>query len=114
MAALLLTACLSTQMKKMVGLPVQEAAIEYGQPSNVIDMPDGRRVFQFEKRESGYLPATTTTQGSVWGNTWSATSTTFGGHPIESKCTLTFYTRWDDALGAWVVTDYRVPKELVC
>lgn len=101
-------------MKKLVGLPVQEAAIEYGQPVNVMDMPDGRRVFQFQSQRTAYMPATANTQGSVWGNTWNSTTQVYGGHPVNIECTYTFYTAWDDSQGAWMVVDYKVPKRLIC
>lgn len=110
----LLTGCVSTQMKKLVGLPIQEAAIEYGAPVNVIDMPDGRRVFQFQSSRSVTTPTQATTQGSVWGNSWQTNTTITGGQIIPVECTYTFYSRWSEAAGAWIVTDFKVPKQLVC
>ena len=113
MLAVSLAGCVSTQLKRMVGLPVQEAAIEYGLPVAVFDMPDGRRVFQFSDDKTFQTPMQANTTASTYGNVYTSNTTITGGYPATIKCTHTFYTEWDEAQGAWMVTDFKMPKGLV-
>lgn len=110
----LATGCVSGQMKKLVGLPIQEAAIEYGAPINVVDMPDGRRVFQFASSRTVHTPVQAQTQGSGFGNSYQANTTVYGGNPVQINCTYTFYTTWNESASTWMVTDFKAPDRLIC
>ena len=77
-------------------------------------MPDGRRAFQFSNKRMAYTPVNATTTGAAYGNVFTSNTTVTGGYPVEVGCTFTFYSAWNEAIGAWIVTDYKVPDQLVC
>lgn len=110
LAAVLLAGCASTQMKGLVGKDISEAMIRYGQPEHVIDMPDGRRAFQF-RWGGGAVPvsghATSVVQGNVV--TTTATPAMIFNSP---GCLITFITQGEG--NRWTVTETRTPKQLVC
>lgn len=112
--ALGLGGCVSTEMKSLVGSPIQEAQIRYGAPEQVIDMPGGARAYQF--RAGGgtlLLPSSSTTTATVAGPSIMAQTTgTPGGFVRSDGCLLTFIAH--QRTGAWIIDDIRVPKGLVC
>lgn len=112
--AVALAGCVSTQMNGLVGSPVQEALIRYGAPEQVIEMPDGRRAYQF-RSEGGaaVLPGYATTTSIGAGATAMAYTTVTPGAVVSSRgCLLTFIAA--ERGGGWVIEDYRVPKGLTC
>lgn len=115
-----ITGCASTHMKQYLGKDVREIVIDNGPPINAFDMGDGRRAFQFRWGGGTYvMPQTTTVTGSttaIGNTTWySGSAITSGGGIINSEgCVLTYFTRWNQEQQAWIVTEYRVPKGLVC
>lgn len=116
----LLIGCASTHMKRYMGKDVREIAIDNGPPINVFDFGDGRRVFQWRWGGGTFVvPGTTTVTGSTTaiGNTawYSATALSTPSAVISSEgCILSYIARWDPARDAWIVTEYRVPRQLVC
>jgi hypothetical protein len=61
-----LAGCASTHMKQYLGKDVRYIAVDEGAPVNVLDMPDGRRAFQY--RWGGgtvTTPRMTTTTGQI-------------------------------------------------
>ncbi len=115
-----ITGCASTHMKQYIGKDVREIIIDSGPPINAFDMGDGRRAFQFRWGGGTYvMPQTTTVTGSATaiGNTswYSGSAITSGGGAVTSEgCILTYFARWNSERKAWIVTEYRVPKQLVC
>ena len=99
---------------------VREVIIENGPPIYAFDMGDGRRAFQFRWGGGSFvIPQRTTVTGSstaVGGSGWySGSAITSGGGVITSEgCVLTYFARWNEVKNAWIVTEYRVPKQLVC
>jgi hypothetical protein len=94
-----LSGCVSTEMKPMIGHPIQDALIKYGAPEQIIDMPDGAKAYQF--RQAGgaaFVPG--------------ATRTTPGVAVALDGCLLTFIAK-PEADGL-VVRDIVVPKGLTC
>lgn len=114
LACLALASCVSTQMKTFVGQSVQEAQIAYGPPVQVIEMPDGRRAYQFRYGGGAIpVPGYSTTTASMVGSTVVSTTTGMPGGYIESSgCLLTFLAR--QSSGVWIIDEIRVPKGLVC
>lgn len=112
--AALLSSCVSTQMKGLVGSPVQEAQIRYGAPAQVIEMPDGRRAYQFRSGGGAVVvPGYATTTATAVGNTVTARTVGSPGGVVETPgCLLTFLAR--ERAGTWIIEDIRVPTELVC
>ncbi len=115
-----LTACASTHMKQYISQDIREVVLDSGPPINVFDLTDGKRAFQFRWGGGSYVvPTHTTTTGvvtAVGNNAWySSSSLTTGGGVISSEgCIISYITSWDEARDAWIVTNYRIPKQLVC
>jgi len=101
-------------MEGYLGKPIEEAQLEFGPPIQVLDMPDGRRAFQF--RYGGgpvVVPGYSNTTVTSYGNT--ATVNSYGspgGVLYTEGCILTFFAVKEGA--AWVVRDMKVPGGLVC
>jgi len=114
LALLTLTGCVSTDMKGMMGQPVQELVLKYGPPDQVVDMPDGSRAYQF--RQGGgsvILPGASQTTFQSYGATATASTTSTPALALDAPgCRLTFIARQDAA--GWFVRDIRIPKGLVC
>lgn len=112
--ALALAGCVSTQMKSLVGEPIQSAQLEYGPPAQVLEMPDGRRAYQF--RYGGgpvVLPGSSTTTVTTVGNTAFAQSYGTPGAVVQTDgCLLTFFASPNG--NAWIIDGIKVPRDLVC
>lgn len=113
-AALLLAGCVSTQMRGFVGQDITEAFMRYGQPENVIDLPNGQRAFQFRQGEGAMLvPGRSRSEVAAWGNTATVNTVSTPATAIyRDGCLLTFIAA--PSGGSWTVTDIRPPKEMVC
>jgi hypothetical protein len=115
-----LASCASTHMKKYLGKDIREVVIDAGPPIDAFDMNDGTRAFQFRWGGGTFVvPQTTTTSGAVTavGNSawYQGQSITSGGGVVTSEgCVITYFATWKEEQNAWVVTNYRVPKQLVC
>ncbi len=128
-----LTGCASQIMQSYVGKDIREIILDYGHPSNAMDMGDGRRAFQWVIGKSYVTPVSVNTNGTVnthgtgnmnaIGNTlthtynktsWVNSNTTIsGGQLINSKCVYTLFARWNKDFNSWHITDFRKPK-LMC
>ena len=117
--AILLTGCVSTQMKRYVGQDVREVILTNGQPISAIDMGGGVRAFQFmiggptktavvSSMHTQVSPSST----SQWLSNTEISST--GSAVASSGCVVSYLTEWDERRGGWIVTGYRYPKQLVC
>lgn len=115
-----ISGCASTHMKQYIGKDVREIIIDNGPPINAFDMGDGRRAFQFRWGGGTYvMPQTTTITGSstTTGNSawYSGSAITSGGGIVTSEgCVLTYFAHRNEQKSAWIVTEYKVPKQLVC
>jgi hypothetical protein len=109
-----LAGCVSTGMKKLVGQPIEEAMIAYGQPENVIEFPDGRRAYQYRWGGGSFVqPGTGTATVTNTGNVAVVTTTSTPAMVLNSPgCLITFIAVKRGS--GFVITDYRVPKQLVC
>jgi hypothetical protein len=121
LAAFLLSACVSTHMKKYIGKDVRYIAVDSGQPVHVFDMPDGKRAFQYYWGGGTYeVPKTTTTDGRVQlvGDSayYSERKVETGGMIISSPgCLITYFAEWNPTSKGWVVVDISYPRRaLVC
>ncbi len=118
--ALVVVGCASTHMKQYLGKDIREVVLDSRAPINAFDLPDSTRVFQFRWDGGTYgVPQTTMTTGSVMavGNSvWfqSQSITTGGGVVTSEGCVITYTTTWDPQRQAWIVSGYRIPKQLVC
>ena len=117
---ILLQGCASTHMKQYLNKDIREVIIDSGPPINAFDMGDGRRAFQFRWGGGTYVvPQTTSISGTsttIANSTWySGSAITTGGGVVTSEgCIITYFALWDVEKNTWVISEYRVPKQLVC
>jgi hypothetical protein len=117
---LLAAGCVSTHMKKFIGLDARYIEVESGPPVNVLDLPDGHRAFQYLWGGGTYVvPATTRTEGKgrLVGDAayYSEERVQTGGFVVDNPgCLITYYSTWDAAKKGWIVTSISYPKRLVC
>lgn len=114
LASLLLAGCVSTEMRRYVGSDISEVMIAYGQPAQIIELPDGRRAYQFRSETAtlvtpGRASSTVTAYGNV--ATVQTVATPATAVPIGG-CLLTFIAA--PSGNSWTVTEIRVPRQLVC
>jgi hypothetical protein len=83
-AMLTASGCVSTQLKSFVGEPIEEAYFAYGDPEKIMVLEDGAKAYLFR----------------------------FGSNAMSEGCRMTLIT--ENVEGAEIVSDYRVPKGLVC
>ncbi len=109
-----IASCASTEMKTLVGKPIEEAMFAYGRPENVINLSDNSKAYQF--RWGGgttVLPSQSTSTAQVYGNNATVRTTATPALIMESQgCLITFITVNNGDKD--VITDYRIPKQLVC
>lgn len=112
--AALLGACVSTEMRGYVGRDINEVFMAYGSPENVLSLPDGTRAFQFRQGRGAYVaPGQATTTVRSVGNTAVATTTATPAMLVQTDgCLLTFIARPQG--NSWIVSDIRVPRQMVC
>jgi hypothetical protein len=123
-AAVLLTAfwlvgCVSTYMQQFVGKDVREVVAVDGEPVAVVEMPYGRRGYQWY-----WGGGTVVVPGQSWSTTTgtvgpggiinASTETTSmpGGVYTSPGCLITYVAKKKD--DAWIVESIRYPARLVC
>lgn len=108
-AVMLLGACASQILESYVGKSVTEPILDYGPPSSVVELPDGRRAFQWARTNSGVIPVTTPTTATVYGSGGYATAyaTTTDYIPYSNDCVYTLIAVRSGA--DWVVESFRKP-----
>lgn len=111
LAALMLAGCVSTEMRRYVGQTISEVQMAYGAPEQVIDLPGGNRAYQFRTGKGAVIiPGSANTSAVTTGSVTTAHTTLSPGGVVPTDgCLLTFIV---DQSGR--VTDFRVPKGLVC
>lgn len=90
---LLLPACASQVMENLVGKDVTEVQLQYGPPVNVLDMPDGRKAFQWRFASTYMMPVTTSYTGVTNGNLTTGSAFTSGGGVFTTPCFYTLFAR---------------------
>ncbi len=111
---LAISACASTEMRTFVGKPIEEALFAYGKPEQVIDLGANSRAFQFRwGGGTAVIPATSTSTASSFGSTVTVNTTATPAMLYESAgCLITFIT--EKRGNSYTITDYRIPKKLIC
>ncbi|PTW46049.1 hypothetical protein [Rhodovulum kholense] len=111
--AIVLSGCASQVLNSYVGKPVTEAMLDYGAPSNVIDLEDGRRAYQWTIHDTGTVAVPTTSTATVYGA--GGTATAFGQStsyvPYSETCVYTLTASQQGK--AWIVDGFRKPR-LAC
>ena len=110
---LLLTGCVSQQLKGFVGQPIHAVVIRNGPPSNVFDLPDGRRVFQWSMNRTFVMPTTAYNSGTAYPSggsvNWYQQTTIAGGQAYTQRCVYSLYAMWYDSQNTWMVTSFEKP-----
>ncbi|MBN8872747.1 MAG: hypothetical protein J0H67_07925 [Rhodospirillales bacterium] len=108
---LLLGACASDTMRGYVGQDIRMVTLEYGPPVNQIDLADGTRAYQWRKVSVSTTPpnAITTTDKDKKGRKVQTTQYV-GGTQSVTTCLYTFFTAWNPARNAWIVTGFKEPS----
>ncbi|MFN7611390.1 MAG: hypothetical protein ACK5QX_10725 [bacterium] len=109
-----IASCASTEMKTFVGKPIEEAMFAYGRPENVMTLSDTSKAYQFRWGGGAtVLPSQTTSTAQVYGNSATVRTTATPAMIMESQgCLITFITVNNGTKD--VITEYRIPKQLVC
>ena len=118
LAALALSGCATAVLEGYIGQPVQQVMIERGAPDMVIDLPDGRRAFQWVVTSQHTTPVQTYGQANIYAPpgafaTVNHTQTTYGGQTVEQTCRYTLFGRFDAASRSWIVESFQKPS-LLC
>lgn len=108
LAGVILAGCASDIMQSYVGKDVTEVVLDYGPPSNVVKLPDGRTAFQWSRTSSYTAPVTT----NVYNYGTYATATTYGGGTTYSQCLYTLFAT-PNAQESYTVVGFKQPT-LAC
>jgi len=109
-----LSACASQFANRYMGKDVVEIELENGKPANIIELPDGRRSYQYYWGGGTFVtPQTTTGTVNVVGNIAYVQSQSTPGTVVSSPgCLINFIAeRRGDR---WVVIEGRWPDRHVC
>jgi hypothetical protein len=107
----LLGGCVADKMRNFVGQDVRNVELAYGAPSNVIDLGNSTRAYQWTRISVSTTPASaiTTTDKDKKGRRTSTTQIV-GGDQSVSRCLYTFITAWNPPQRSWIVTGIREPS----
>lgn len=110
LAATLLSGCATDIMQGYVGKSIQEPILDYGPPTNIVELDDGRRGYQWQINSSGVIPMTMPSSSTVYSGGQMAVvntqSTTY--LPYSSEC---LYTLTATKQGkSYVVDGFRQPS----
>lgn len=102
---LALAGCASQIMEGYVGRDITDVMLEFGRPSNVFELPDGRVAFQWTDTNTIYTPATT----NIYNYGSYATATTYGGTASSYDCVYTFFAKPNGA-GSHTIVGFKQPS----
>jgi hypothetical protein len=108
------SACASHFAKGYIGKTAVDLELENGKPANIVELPDGRRSYQYYWGGGTFVtPQTTTGSVNVIGNTALVHAQTTPAAVISSPgCIINFIAEQQG--DRWVVTEARWPNRLVC
>ncbi len=108
--AFFLAGCASQILESYVGKSIQEPILDYGPPTNIVELEDGRRAYQWRIDSSGYIPISTPTIATSSGP-YGVTTTTVNSStlvPFSEQC---LYTLTATEKGSrWIVDGFRKPS----
>jgi len=113
-ACLVVAACVSQFAESYVGKTTTDLELDLGKPANIVEMPDGRRSYQYYWGGGTFeLPQTSSGTVSVTGNTAYVTSQTFPAAAVSSDgCLVNFIAEQQN--DQWVIVESRWPGRLIC
>ena len=105
-----LSSCASQILSGYIDKPITEAVLDYGPPTNVVELGKGERAYQWARTNSGVIPITTTGTTNIYGYGGSATAYTTSTNyiPYSNDCiyTLTATQKGKE----WIVDGFRQPS----
>lgn len=104
-ACLFVSGCASDIMESYIGRDITDVVLDYGPPSNVVELPDGRTAFQWIATNTYTTPTTT----SIYGYGNYATATTYGGTTSSYDCLYTLFAR-ANGNNSYTVTGFKKPS----
>lgn len=103
-------------MKGYIGQDVMMASLDYGEPTNFVDLPDGSRAFQWVFNNQYQVPTTVNQTGTVSVYNQSAVlnnrTVISGGQLLTNTCAYTLLGRYDISRRAWIIYEFRQPRFL--
>jgi hypothetical protein len=98
-------------MRSYVGQDVRRIELDYGPPSNAIDLGNGQRAFQWTRITVSRTPgsAVTTTSKDKKGRKIQNTTYSPPTHSVD-RCLYTFFAAWNPQANGWIVTGIREPS----
>lgn len=108
LAAAVLAGCASDIMKNYIGQPLESVVIDYGPPTEVLDLGPGERAYQWRKISTNAVSGTSTgeVRDTRHGRRYIETETP--SYVEQKECFYTFYAR--SSGGRWYITNFRKPK----
>ena len=107
----ILSGCVADTMRGYVGQDVRQVELAYGPPSNVIDLGNGARAYQWTRISVSTTPVSAVTTSSTDKKGRRTSDTHFvGGEQSTSRCVYTFFTAWSPQQNGWTVTGIRQPS----
>lgn len=106
---LALAGCASQIMEGFVGKDISEVQLQYGPPINVMDLPDGRKAFQWRFDSTTYMPVTTNYTAYGSGNMVSGTAYSYGGGAFTTPCFYTLFAK-PNAKKSFTVVGFQQPR----
>jgi hypothetical protein len=119
-----MASCASSIMKGYIGKNINEPILDYGPPSNVIELSKTQKAYQWINVSQNTTPVTVNSYGNSYGtanaysygnsasaygnSTYTGTSTVTGGNTYNSKCVYTLIA--DKKEKDWIVTSFRKPS----
>ncbi|MGF6160131.1 hypothetical protein M2267_005409 [Ensifer sp. KUDG1] len=107
-AAVLLAGCASDTMKTYIGQPVESVIIDYGPPTNILELGWNERAYQWRKISTNVVSGSSSGEirDTRRGMRYEEYSTP--GYVEEQECFYSFYARMQQ--GRWYITNFRQPK----
>ncbi|WP_162497423.1 hypothetical protein [Roseovarius dicentrarchi] len=109
--AAILAGCAAPVLDKYMGRSIVDPMLDFGQPAEVFDLPDGRRAYQWSVDKQASRPSPRPVIGvgigvgrGGWGNV-TTIGTSYETYTKSCRYTLIASPRG----GGWVVTDQRKP-----
>jgi hypothetical protein len=113
LAALALVACAPQgELERFVGRSVDEAMLDYGSPTEVFQLSDGRRAYQWEITKEGFRPAPQPRIGvgiGIGTGGWGGGITTIGTNYIPYSKTCRYTLIASKSGDQWIASEFRKP-----
>jgi len=102
-------------MSSYKGKDITNVILDYGEPSNIIEVSENKRIYQWGMRINRHRPATSQTSGTVSAHsrnqaTINTTTQHYGGYTSTNDCIYNLFAEKNIKTGGWFVTDYRKPR----